>query len=223
MVSEVGEFTATILLNFGDNEIHVTATDTQGSIDKNVLIVHRADMEGPEIQITSPEYSDQRGFQPLINSSTESILVSGKVTDPSGVAEVKVNGIGIEVTENKFETTVSLTTGNNLIRVTATDTWGNQSVEEITVQPPSPTRKDYALLFAVDTYDHWPELRYPRVDAINIKQDLEQIYGFQVELVENPMETEVLEVLDKYAQKKYALEDQLLIFFAGHGYFSEGS
>lgn len=221
VVSDVGEFTATILLDFGDNEIHVTATDTQGNIDTNVLIIHRKDTEGPEIQIDSLEYSERRGFQPTINSSAEPIRVSGRVTDPSGVAEIKVNGIGVEVREDKFETAVSLTAGNNLIRVTAADTWGNESVKEITVQPPPLTRKDYALLFAVDTYDHWPRLRYPCVDAINIKQDLEQIYGFQVELIKNPTETEVVEVLDRYAQKEYAPEDQLLIFFAGHGYFNE--
>lgn len=221
MVSEVGEFTATILLDFGDNEIHVTATDTQGNIDTNILIVHRADTEGPEIQILSPEYSDQRGFQPIINSSTESILVSGRVTDPSGVTEVQVNDIGVEFTEDRFETTVSLVEGNNLIRVIATDTWDNQSVKEIIVQPPPPTRKDYALLFAVDTYDHLPKLRYPLRDARNIKQDLENIYGFQVELIQNPTKADILRELHKYAQKEYAPEDQLLIFFAGHGDFDK--
>lgn len=221
VVSAVGEFSATILLDFGENEIHVSATDTQGNIDTEVLIVHREDTEGPEIHIIFPEHNNQRGFQPIINSSAKSVLVSGIVTDPSGVVEVKVNGTGAEVREDKFETTVSLVDGNNLIRVTATDTWGNQSVKEIIVRPPPPTRKDFALLFAVDTYDHWPELRYPRVDAINIKQDLEQIYGFQVELIKNPTETKILEVLDRYAQKEYTREDQLLIFFAGHGYFNE--
>ena len=221
VVSGTGEFTATILLDFGDNEIHVTATDTNGNIDTHVLTLHREDPEGPDIQILSPEHSNQRGFQPIINPLTESILVSGKVTDPSGVAEVKVNGIGTEVREDKFETTVSLTTGNNLIRVTATDTWGNQSVKEITIQSAPPPRKDYALLFAVDTYDHLPGLRYPRVDATNIKQDLEQIYGFEVELIQNPTKIDILRALRAYAQKEYAPEDQLLIFFAGHGDFDD--
>ena len=63
---------------------------------------------------------------------------------------------------------------------------------------------------------------YPLLDAKSLRTDLEDIYGFQVELIENPTETEVLEVLDRYAQKEYAPEDQLLIFFAGHGYFNEG-
>ena len=215
IVSEVGEFTATILLDFGKNEIHVTATDTQGNIDTEELIVHREDTEGPEIQILSPEHRARRGFQPTTNS----VLVSGIVTDPSGVVEVKVNGIVVQVTGDRFETTVSLIKGNNLIRVTAKDRWNNQSVKEMTVQPPPPTRKDYALLFAVDTYDHWPELRYPLVDAINIKQDLENIYDFQVELIRNPTKADILRELHKYAQMEYAPEDQLLIFFAGHGDF----
>ena len=221
VVSEVGEFTATILLDFGENEIHVTATDTQGNIDTNVLIVHREDTEGPEIQILSPEYSDSRGFQPIINSLAVSVLVSGIVTDPSGVVAVKVNGIEAQVRGDKFETTVSLVDGNNLIRVTATDTWDNQSVKEIvrSVPPPPPPRKNYALLFAVDTYDHWSTLRYPRVDAISVKRDLEDIYGFQVELIQNPTKADILHELHKYAQKEYTPEDQLLIFFAGHGDF----
>ena len=229
VVSEVGEFTATILLDFGENEIHVTATDTQGNIDTDVLIVHRADTEGPNIQIISPEFSNQRGLQSIINSLAEFILVSGKVTDPSGVAEVKVNGIEVEVKENKFELTVPLDYGNNLIRVAATDIPGNLASQEIPIfrlQPPSPLPdpivsigRNYALLFAVDTYDHWPKLRYPHFDAINIKQDLEDIYGFEVELIQNPTKADILRELHKYAQKEYAPEDQLLIFFAGHGDF----
>ena len=103
VVSEAGEFTATILIDFGENEIRITATDTQGNIDTNVLIVHREDTEGPEIQILSPEYSDRRGFQPIINSLAESVLVSGIVTDPSGVVAVKVNGIEAQVRGDRFE------------------------------------------------------------------------------------------------------------------------
>ncbi|MCY4569002.1 MAG: caspase family protein [Candidatus Poribacteria bacterium] len=229
VVSEADEFTATILLDFGENEIHVIATDTHGNIDTNTLTVHREDTEGPEIQIISPEYSDQRGLQPIINLLAESVLVSGTVTDPSGVAEVKVNNIEVEIRGDRFELTVPLTHGNNFIRVTATDIPSNLASKEITIfrpQPPPPLPdpivpigRNYALLFAVDTYDHWPKLRYPHFDAINIKQDLEDIYGFEVELIQNPAKADILRELHKYAQKEYAPEDQLLIFFAGHGDF----
>ncbi len=235
-VSEVGEFAATILLNFGENEFYVIATDTDGNIDRNVLNIYREDTEGPKIQIISPAHTTSRGLR-RINPLPESVPVSGIVTDPSGVAEVRVNGEEVEVKEDKFERTVPLEYGNNLIRVTATDIPGNSTFEELTIfrpqppvplpdppvpYPPVPIGMNYALLFAVNTYDHWDNLRFPLVDAIKVKQDLENIYGFQVELIDNPTAEEVIDGLNRYAQKEYDPEDQLLIFFAGHGYFDEG-
>jgi hypothetical protein len=40
-------------------------------------------------------------------------------------------------------------------------------------------------------------------------------------LVENPNQEDVWEKIVDYAQKKYRPQDQLLIFFAGHGYYDE--
>ena len=222
VVSGAGEFSATVPLDLGENEIRVTATDASGNMGGDLFIVHRRGIEGPEIRILfpMPMSSAERGFQPAIFVSAESTLVSGTVTDPSGVAEVKVKGREAQVTGDRFSTTVQLVYGNNLIRVTAKNRLGNQSVKEITIfRPDPPPGTNYALLFAVDTYVHWPQLRYPRVDAMNIGQDLENIYGFQVELIQNPTKADILRELHKYAQKEYAPEDQLLIFFAGHGDF----
>ncbi|MCY3550032.1 MAG: caspase family protein [Candidatus Poribacteria bacterium] len=222
MFSVDGTFTKTVQLLEGENLIRVTAIDTSGNINTNQFTIVR-DTTGPTISIDSPASSADRGFQPPNILPTESILVSGTVNDPSGIATVKVQDIEAQVIGDRFETTVSLVDENNLIRVTATDTLGNQAFEDITylstLLPDPPPRKDYALLFAVNTYDHWPGLRYPLVDAINIGQDLKDIYGFQVELIQNPTKTDILRVLHKYAQKEYTPEDQLLIFFAGHGDF----
>ena len=229
VVLEDGAFTATVPLDFGENEIRIIATDAHGNMDADLLIVHREDTESPDILILYPVASVTRGIQARIRLTEASTRVSGTVTDPSGVAEVKVNGTEVQVTGDSFEAIVPLVYGSNLIRVTATDIPGNPAFKEITVfrppeppappDPPVPIGTNYALLFAVDTYDHWPELRYPRVDAINIGRDLENIYGFQVELIHNPTKADILRELHKYAQKEYAPEDQLLIFFAGHGDF----
>ena len=80
-------------------------------------------------------------------------------------------------------------------------------------------RKGIALVFATNAYEHWEELVTPIPDAMKIKTELEQTYGFDVELVENPARTELLEKLNEYATRQYDAEDQLLVFFAGHGYF----
>ena len=79
----------------------------------------------------------------------------------------------------------------------------------------------YALLFATDNYDEWPDLNNPIEDARALKTELEDNYNFQVELVLDPTKLQILQKIQEYALKSYAPEDHLLIFFAGHGSYSE--
>lgn len=81
--------------------------------------------------------------------------------------------------------------------------------------------RDIALLIAGNEYEHWPDLQNPLVDARAIGEVLDEIYGFEVHLVENPTRLQVLDSLDYYASRTYSGEDQLLIFMAGHGSFDE--
>ncbi len=82
-------------------------------------------------------------------------------------------------------------------------------------------RKDYALLFATDQYDNFADLVNPIDDAHSIGKMLKENYGFEVEIVENPNQEDVFIKLSEYAQRKFKPQDQLMIFFAGHGYFDE--
>jgi hypothetical protein len=83
------------------------------------------------------------------------------------------------------------------------------------------SRKDYALIFATDKYDNWRALVNPIYDARTISDDLKKIYGFNVEVVENASQSQVLDKLREYAEKKYGELDQLFVFFAGHGFYDE--
>ncbi len=82
-------------------------------------------------------------------------------------------------------------------------------------------RKDYALIFVTDKYDNWKELVNPVFDGSTIAGDLQKVYGFNTEVVENPTQSQVLDKLREYAEKEYNELDQLLIFFAGHGFYDE--
>ncbi|MGJ3236898.1 caspase family protein [Marivirga sp.] len=82
-------------------------------------------------------------------------------------------------------------------------------------------RKDYALVFATDKYDNWSDLVNPVNDGKTIAEQLKKLYGFQVEVVENPTQNEVFEKILEYNRKSYKPQDQLMIFFAGHGQFDE--
>lgn len=82
-------------------------------------------------------------------------------------------------------------------------------------------RKDYALIFAADNYDHFDDLVNPINDARTIEGILKEKYGFQTEIVENATNDEILARITEYNTKKFNPQDQLFVFFAGHGVFDE--
>ena len=228
-ISESGVFSKTVLLFEGENLIRVTAMDTSGNMDTTQFTIVRdeilRDTTGPDIRILYPAVHTTRGVKAKIHLTEAFTRVSGTVTDPSGIAEVKVRGVEAQVAGSKFTATIPLDYGDNPLSVTAIDTKGNRSVEGITVFRKKAAYerkgKDYALLFAVESYDHWPNLMSPLYDAQAIRMDLQSTYGFQVELIHNPTRAEIVGTLIKYAEKQYTDEDQLLIFFAGHGHFNK--
>lgn len=79
--------------------------------------------------------------------------------------------------------------------------------------------KDYALLFATNDYDHWSHLVNPISDANAIAETLSEYYGFEIEVIPNPTKKQINDTILKYKRKKYSEDDQLFIFFAGHGAF----
>ena len=82
-------------------------------------------------------------------------------------------------------------------------------------------RRDFALVFATDDYDHWDNLQNPINDVSTIATDLEAIYGFEIEIVKNPTKRDVLQKLREYTKKSYMPNDQLFVMFAGHGHFDK--
>ena len=86
-----------------------------------------------------------------------------------------------------------------------------------------PKGRDYALLFATDVYADraWRPLRNPVRDATTIAAELQQSYGFtEARVVANPTLKQIFDTLDEYLSKRqFADNDQLLIFFAGHGLY----
>ena len=81
--------------------------------------------------------------------------------------------------------------------------------------------QDYAVLFATDIYEDkhaWDKLQHPVSDATKIKGALER-YGFTVEPHPNPTLQDIGNVLVKWYNRTYAPDDQLLVYFAGHGHY----
>ena len=79
--------------------------------------------------------------------------------------------------------------------------------------------KDFALLIAENNYDHWPKLRNPISDATAIADTLSRRYGFQTEVLTDPTNACIDDAIERYSEKQYAPDSQLLIYFAGHGVY----
>lgn len=80
---------------------------------------------------------------------------------------------------------------------------------------------DRAILFATNIYDSFSELVNPVIDATTIAEELQTSYFVQTELIVNPTLKEAIEKIREYAKLEYSPNDNLLIFFAGHGIYDE--
>jgi len=78
-----------------------------------------------------------------------------------------------------------------------------------------------ALLFANNIYDSFSDLINPVFDLNTIAEDLRNNYAVQTEIIENATLNEILSKLRDYAKFDYSQNDNLIIFFAGHGNFDE--
>jgi hypothetical protein len=129
----------------------------------------------------------------------------------------------------KVKQKITLPGGSNYIELVVENNNGakvsavrNVLVGEDALSAVSIDRKDYALLFATDNYDNWTDLVNPIYDANTIAAELKEKYGFEVEVVENANQEDVLVKIKDYSKRNYKPQDQLFIFFAGHGQFDEG-
>jgi hypothetical protein len=119
--------------------------------------------------------------------------------------------------------------GENIIRLIATNNKGGQvssarsvlSGKDAIADAVDINRKDYALLFATDNYENWNDLVNPINDARTIASMLRDKYGFQTEIIENANNDEILSKIYDYNTKKFNPQDQLFVFFAGHGSFDQ--
>jgi len=78
-----------------------------------------------------------------------------------------------------------------------------------------------ALFFANSIYDSFSDLINPVIDMNTIAEELRNNYGVSTEVIENANLNEILNKLRSYAKYDYSENDNLLIFFAGHGNYDE--
>jgi tetratricopeptide (TPR) repeat protein len=195
----------------------------------------KMDKEGPKIEITSPELA--RGLK--VTASGNEITVKGVAMDPSGLKSVLINGKEVYSREDgAFWGSLQLKSGNNLIRVQARDLAGNTAEHSFEIShsavvaanpeivPPGLNEgKNYALIIAAQNYDdsNIPSLQNPVADGIKLKLILKNNYNFDESNILTLFNPDKPDFMKKFLEVTDLLrsEDNLVIFYAGHGIWVE--
>lgn len=216
------------------------------SADKTTIAVNRQktspqpspDKNAPIINITSPDITRNISVVP----KQKVITVIGFVESKGGVFDVEVNGQQAELdAKGNFSANIWLKVGSNEITVKATDLKKNQSVKTFAVDRESghvasaktaaveqtsdtiSTAKYYALIVAVQNYENpkITKLDYPVSDAGILMETLTKYYTFEkenIKFLQNPDRRTIYKTLQEI-KYKLTTKDNLLIFYAGHGYW----
>jgi WD40 repeat protein len=174
-----------------------------------------------------------------INYDKNEILLIGRVSDSTGITAFLINNKIVKLAEGGvFQLNLGLVKGENSVDLIAVnnkgkrDAWtifincnATDAVAEKTNIPDIEKSKYYALLIGINEYmdDDINDLDYPIGDVENLNRVLLSGYTFEKEniiILKNPKRAEMINALDDL-RKKLTLNDNLLIFYAGHGYWDE--
>ncbi|WP_435414819.1 hypothetical protein [Polaribacter aestuariivivens] len=196
----------------------------------------------PVVVISEPNVEEKRGFKIV---EAKKILVKGTATDADGIYEITVNGVEANVSGNgNFTANVPLKYGKNELVVVATDMKQASSTKTFVVKRNSSNidntditentnekldigfGKYYALVIGVSTYKDKSieDLKgEPTKDAQKLADVLISNYSFDrenVTILKNPTENEIIKEFYQL-KKKVGSNDNLVIFYAGHGNYDK--
>jgi hypothetical protein len=186
----------------------------------------------PLIEVISPA----KNGDGLFRSSQPDIDLIGQVTAAGVVSFVTVNSKMAEVNEKGiFTHSLRLDPGENQIRLVAGDAEKNLTEEVITIEytPPVVTLADriaeqskyFGLIIGIESYrdENIPDLENPIRDAEKVYNALITHYTFDPEnihMLRDATRDDLIRALDELAHEVTS-DDNLLIFYAGHGWWDE--
>lgn len=208
------------------NEIHLSTKNTTAPAS----IMSSVSWVKPRLEYTnSTEPKVEIEANIVSEVPIKSILMSVGDNVTKEVRGSKPIQIAPGLTQFTIKKSVTLAEGSNFIEIMVENTSGGKvsSFRSVLVGKDAITdaissdRKDYVLLIATDKYDNWSDLVNPVNDSQTIARELKERYGFEVDMIENPTQDEMLVKIREYSQRKFKPQDQLMIFIAGHGQFDD--
>lgn len=124
-----------------------------------------------------------------------------------------------------IEEEVDLYLGANHLKVEAITVSGKKIESKLEIVYNISAAKYFALIIAVQKYDdpNINDLDFPIRDALRFMEVLESDYSFpkeNVNFLENPSKADIIGTLH-HMRKQITNEDNLLIYYAGHGHYDE--
>lgn len=228
-------FLFSVQLNFQDIEAQKVRSG-KSSIHINSMRADDAiitDTIPPLVKIISPEFDRTD----MIKSNEPEITIIAKITDSgSGVNKAFINAKECPVTDDGIIVQkINLIRGENKINILTMDKDDNYYQKDLLVEYIIEQEKNmaqltvagdyYALIIGIDEYEdpNLMDLDNPVRDADALYKVLTADYSFDTEnviLLKNAKRADITNSLDIMAEK-LTKEDNLLIFYAGHGWWDE--
>jgi len=198
-----------------------------------------AALAGPSIEIQRPDVLTTRGAAiAAVPAGLDEVMIEGHASAPAKLARLSLAGRELEAdTEGFFSIGVPYEEGREL-EFEAEDRQGRRTRLVLvlrregeaatapsaaprpgtSVPPPSSEAesRNHALLVSVGEYLEFPKLGTVGNDVRELAEILSQRYGFKTQIVTDPDQLSFLKALDTL-RKTLEPEDNLLIYYAGHG------
>lgn len=234
---ENGQYSIPFRLSLGENYISLSGLDKKNNKYESYLRINydpHADINPPQLKLLPPFEQINRGIQVIPKFAIDSNLVlKGKYFDENSILEIKVNGISVDsISDGIFTYYFGKYIPDTLV-IFASDVFGNYTEINSVIKVEDDQNlqnnlKDiqyYALLIGVEDYSDQRinNLDYPVKNIENLKRILVDNYIFDKQniiLLKNPKRNNIISEFQKL-RGKLSENDNLLIFFAGHGFFDE--
>jgi caspase domain-containing protein/Sel1 repeat-containing protein len=199
-----------------------------------------------QVQLVEPAiFIPTRDIQPTqvrIPTATRSWIVVARVTSDTGLKSLSINGRPQISNRSVFK--VSLTEADGQLLIVATDRrdrtstlgyrlppmggdqGGRRGGDSVRLTPSQISQLTssigtyYALVIGNNNYRQVPRLRTAVNDAQEVAKMLQEQYGFRVRLLTDATGYDLLRALEDL-RGKLTKEDNLLIYYAGHGKMDE--
>jgi hypothetical protein len=196
-----------------------------------------SDLLGPAILVSEPVL----GRSNRVKLDKDQQLIRGRVFDPSGIQSLEINGYTVKPQENgEFVASLRLPVGQTPITIVALDNNNNKTTKVFYMEYEEERiiddwrkgengrgGKNYLLTIGINRYAYWNPLHNAIKDCQDLSSTLFQEYTFSPAnsihlLNEEATRENILEALESL-DKKITPNDNLLIYYAGHGYYDTES